>query len=101
VDPSLEARSRLSVPRDGSAGDPRYPRDSSAPQSLVDVPAASPSEGVPGKCRIKGNIGASGKVYHLPGTPSYEKTRIDETKGERWFCTEEEARAAGWRAPRG
>ena len=27
--------------------------------------------------------------------------RIDESKGERWFRTESEARAAGWRAPRG
>ena len=26
--------------------------------------------------------------------------RIDEGRGERWFCSEAEARAAGWRAPR-
>jgi hypothetical protein len=26
---------------------------------------------------------------------------IDESRGERWFCTESAARAAGWRAPRG
>jgi endonuclease YncB( thermonuclease family) len=70
-----------------------------APMPLAAVPAAS--EGAPGKCRIKGNISGSGKIYHVPGTAAYEKTRIDESKGERWFCTEEEARAAGWRAPRG
>jgi len=54
-----------------------------------------------GECRIKGNVGASGRVYHLPGSGSYDKTVISASKGERWFCSEEEARAAGWRAPRG
>ena len=34
-------------------------------------------------------------------SPSYEETEIDESRGERWFCTETEARSAGWRAPRG
>jgi len=24
-------------------------------------------------------------------------TQIDESKGERWFCSEEDAVAAGWR----
>ena len=36
----------------------------------------------------------------VPGSPSYANTKIDESKGERWFCTEAEARAAGWRALR-
>ena len=67
----------------------------------MDVSAAAASEGASGKCRIKGNISGSGKIYHLPGTAAYEKTKIDEAKGERWFCTEDEARAAGWRKPRG
>lgn len=47
---------------------------------------------------IKGNISGGGeKVYHVPGGASYGATVIDETKGERWFCTEAEAVAAGWR----
>jgi hypothetical protein len=50
-------------------------------------------------CRIKGNISKHGRVYHVPGSSSYDQIQIDESKGERWFCTEEEARAAGWRAP--
>ncbi len=53
------------------------------------------------KCAIKGNISSSGKIYHVPGGHGYARTVIDEASGERWFCTEEEARAAGWRAPRG
>lgn len=54
-------------------------------------------------CKIKGNISIStgAKLYHLPGMEDYEITRIDPIKGERWFCTEQEAIAAGWRkAPR-
>jgi micrococcal nuclease len=47
---------------------------------------------------IKGNISSSGeKIYHVPGQQYYDSTVIDESKGERWFCTELEAQAAGWR----
>ena len=50
------------------------------------------------RCSIKGNISKSGeKIYHMPGQQYYDKTKIDPSKGERWFCTEEEAQAAGWR----
>ena len=59
-----------------------------------------PTEGE-GPCLIKGNITESGHIYHLPGSKWYDKTRIDTGHGERWFCSEDEARAAGWRAPRG
>ncbi len=49
-------------------------------------------------CTIKGNVSASGeKIYHLPSCDSYDKTSIDEGRGERWFCKEEEAGNAGWR----
>ncbi len=52
----------------------------------------------PAGCRIKGNIGASGeKIYHVPGGKFYDNTLIEPEKGERWFCTEAEAVAAGWR----
>jgi endonuclease YncB( thermonuclease family) len=56
--------------------------------------AANPITG----CTIKGNISRSGeRIYHLPGMRDYDKVRISERNGERWFCTEDEARAAGWR----
>ncbi|MFQ5786208.1 MAG: thermonuclease family protein [Alphaproteobacteria bacterium] len=49
-------------------------------------------------CAIKGDITAEGaRIYHLPGGTSYERTRIDVSTGERWFCAEEDAQAAGWR----
>ena len=52
----------------------------------------------PGACRIKGNISRKGtRIYHLPGGQSYAATKIDEGKGERWFCSEQEATDAGWR----
>jgi len=55
----------------------------------------------PDGCNIKGNINSKGdKIYHAPGTRSYGATKINESKGERWFCTEDEAKKAGWRAPR-
>ena len=53
-----------------------------------------------GKCLIKGNISSSGKIYHTPSSPWYDRTKINTAKGERWFCTEAEAKAAGWRAPK-
>jgi endonuclease YncB( thermonuclease family) len=51
---------------------------------------------------IKGNISRNSgeRIYHVPGSSSYDETRIDEADGERWFCTEEDARSAGWRARR-
>ena len=56
------------------------------------------SSSQPADCLIKGNISSSGeKIYHLPSQKYYDKTVIDEAKGERWFCSEEEAVSAGWR----
>ena len=55
-------------------------------------------ESQPAGCVIKGNINTKDeKIYHLPGCGSYEKTQIDASRGERWFCTEAEAVSAGWR----
>lgn len=49
-------------------------------------------------CDIKGNISQGGeKIYHVPGQQYYKNTVIDESKSERWFCTEGEAISAGWR----
>ena len=49
-------------------------------------------------CPIKGNINADGeRIYHTPFSRWYDRTRISQRVGERWFCDENEARAAGWR----
>lgn len=64
--------------------------------------AGSPAtqELAPAGCAIKGNISGNGRIYHRPGQRDYDRTRIDLSRGERWFCSEQEARAAGWRAAR-
>jgi endonuclease YncB( thermonuclease family) len=50
-------------------------------------------------CKIKGNISRSGtRIYHLPGSRHYAKTKINTAAGERWFCRQDEAVKAGWRA---
>jgi len=49
-------------------------------------------------CLIKGNISFNEiKIYHLPECTDYEDTLINIIEGERWFCSEDEAQAAGWR----
>jgi hypothetical protein len=56
--------------------------------------AAQPDQ----QCLIKGNISGKGeRIYHPPGCRYYSSTVIDSKRGERWFCSEREAVAAGWR----
>jgi endonuclease YncB( thermonuclease family) len=53
----------------------------------------------PSGCRIKGKIGITAQltgyrgIYHLKGCSSYQRLK----NPNRWFCSEEEARAAGFR----
>lgn len=59
---------------------------------------AQNARAVPQDCKIKGNINSKGvRIYHVPGQDYYTRTKISPSKGERYFCTEAEARAAGWR----
>ena len=51
----------------------------------------------PSGCAIKGNVTTNGRIYHLPWSPWYDKVKMDGERGKRWFCTEAEALAAGWR----
>ena len=53
-------------------------------------------------CKIKGNISVNTgeRIYHVPGQQYYFQTVISPSKGERWFCSEAQARAAGWRRSR-
>lgn len=65
-------------------------------------PTASPTElgAAPSSCEysgtsepvIKGNISASSgeRSYRVPGGEFFDLTIIDESAGERWFCTEAE-----------
>jgi hypothetical protein len=50
-----------------------------APLSRADEVAPKTPK-APGKCLIKGNISSNGKIYHVPGSRSYDKTVIDDLK---------------------
>ena len=70
----------------------RIPRSSYCIKGQGPIPLPTAS------CVIKGNINAKGdRIYHMPGQQHYGITQIDESKGERWFCTEGEAIDAVWR----
>jgi hypothetical protein len=90
---------------------------SDRPESPTDTPrpiqptATTAVRGCPGGCTsyptwceviIKGNVSYNSgeKIYHVPGQEYYSDTVINTQYGERWFCTEQEARAAGWRKSR-
>ena len=48
-------------------------------------------------CAIKGSVSFTGKrIYLMPGERDYRITYIAQKDGERWFCSEDEARQAGW-----
>jgi endonuclease YncB( thermonuclease family) len=52
----------------------------------------------PDGCPIKGQITSSARIYVLPWSPDYERARVQAARGERWFCSEQEAVAAGFKA---
>lgn len=57
----------------------------------------------PQTCRIKGNVSTRNKeqkIYHCPGWPDYAETTVITSEGDRWFCSEAEAIAAGFRRPK-
>lgn len=52
-------------------------------------------------CQIKGNVDRLDKRwYHLPNFRHYEATEVNLEHGDRWFCTEEDAQAAGFERAR-
>jgi len=50
------------------------------------------------KCIIKGNIDKSTDthIYYIPGCAQYNFTLVEQDIGEQWFCSESEARKAGY-----
>ena len=76
-----------------------WPVHQDGPDRSRSVAAASEPGQSTGGCQIKGNISRYNdeRIYHVPGGEFYDATRINPAKGERWFCSEEEARSAGWR----
>jgi hypothetical protein len=49
-------------------------------------------------CDIKGDISNNGeKIYYHLGQQMYDATVVNPKYGETWFCSYEEAEAAGWK----
>jgi endonuclease YncB( thermonuclease family) len=59
------------------------------PDDLTMPPRCSIKGKLAVRARVTGNIG----IYHLQGCPSYPAM----TKPDRWFCSEDDAQAAGFR----
>jgi phosphatidylserine/phosphatidylglycerophosphate/cardiolipin synthase-like enzyme len=67
----------------------------------LEEPAATVETPRDTTCRIKGNVNRKGeRIYHEPDDRDYDRVVMDTTKGKRWFCSEAEAEAAGWRHAR-
>lgn len=68
-------------------------------RSVPEIVASAVDSPIAGGGPIKGNISVETgeRLYHVPGMRDYEITRIDLERGKRWFRTEAEAQAAGWR----
>ncbi len=57
-------------------------------------PTVTPCEPV-----IKGNVASDGsKIAHSPGQANYDNVVVTPERGEKTFCTLEDAEAEGWRA---
>jgi endonuclease YncB( thermonuclease family) len=53
------------------------------------------------RCNIKGARGSANEpIYYVPTDQEYAGVAIDPARGEQMFCSDEEARAAGWTRPR-
>jgi endonuclease YncB( thermonuclease family) len=59
--------------------------------------AESATEAPSADCIVKGNVNRKGeRIYFRPGQLDYARVNMAKL-GTRWFCTEDEAKAAGWR----
>lgn len=51
----------------------------------------------PEGCPIKGVGGGGSRTYLLPWSPGYSARNVRASRGDRWFCSEQDAIAAGYR----
>ena len=92
------ASSSAAPRRPGSAsGAARRPcRGSGATASASGGKAGKPEE----ECNVKGMLDEAGeRIYVVPTDADYDDVAVDLGKGEQLFCSDEEARHAGWRRP--
>ena len=69
--------------------------------STILLASASGSVAPSPDCTIKGNINGAGEcIFHTPKSRWYAQIKMQISKGNRWFCSVEEAEAAGCRETR-
>ncbi len=69
--------------------------------STILLASASGSVAPSPDCTIKGNVNRSGEcIFHQPTSRWYARIEMKISKGTRWFCSVEEAEAAGCRETR-
>ncbi|RUO98673.1 thermonuclease family protein [Hyphomicrobium sp.] len=68
------------------------------PQAWRDQAWEAAKRDAPDGCPIKGVVRASAKIYALPWSEAYAEARVRTDRGGRWFCSEDEAKAAGFAA---
>ena len=63
-------------------------------QALRQEASKAPSE----NCQIKGNYAEKEKefYYFMPGCRNYGRVKVDRSRGEQWFCSEQDALDAGF-----
>ncbi len=66
------------------------------PQAWRDQTWEAAKRQAPDGCPIKGVLRASSKIYALPWSDAYAGAKVRPERGERWFCSEDEAKAAGF-----
>jgi endonuclease YncB( thermonuclease family) len=66
------------------------------PQAWRDQAWETAKRDAPDGCPIKGVVRASAKIYTLPWSDAYADARVRPERGGRWFCSEDDAKAAGF-----
>ena len=66
--------------------------------STILLASASGSSAPSPDCTIKGNVNSAGEcIYHKPTSRWYAQIKMHISKGTRWFCSVDDAEAAGCR----
>lgn len=96
-------RLRMRILRRFGVEDWDYALSSSAASSVADRSSSSAatlsrsSSSKPKGCYVKALVSRSGeKTYLIPGCKAFDETKVDASRKERVFCSEEVAVNAGW-----
>lgn len=100
-----DAESKDSVPSCTDAVDNDYDHmtDGEDPGCSANPPAVPPPlpytivQKQGGLGVLKGDVSGGRKTYHVPGGMGYDEVEINPAEGDAWFCSEEDARKAGFR----